>query len=299
MEKMRIPLWIALGVAALGIVLGSFLDLRLSTAIASRTNLFGITISVIGPTLGFMGLAIIGGGFLGLGLKKDCKVLPRVALIALAVLSYAASVFYAGEEYFNSHGFAGKAPEFVGFLIAAVPLGGGVFLGYKLFHATDNPNAWIILLIMVIVIFLTLVPGAAVLKSIFHRPRFRSVIEYEHIVFHPWWSPCKNYKDLMAEYSLDIEEFKSFPSGHTTEASILIVLSVFMPLVNRKLEKIQLGCFIGACCFAALIGFARILAAAHFLSDVSAGAALALLFTIIANEVVIHAKKLRPSEVEA
>lgn len=299
MKKMRIPLWIALGVAVLGIVLGSFLDLQLSTAIASRTNMLGITISVIGPTLGFMGLSIIGGGFLGLGLKKDCKVLPRVALIALAVLCYAASVYFAGEEYFNSHGFSGKAPEFVGFLIAAVPLGGGVFLGYKLFHATDNPKAWIILLIMVAVIFLALVPGATVLKSIFHRPRFRSVIEYEHIVFHPWWSPCKNYKDLMAEYSLESEEFKSFPSGHTTEASILIVVSTFMPLINRKLEKIQLGCFIGACCFAALIGFARILAAAHFLSDVSTGAFLTLLFTIIANEVVIHVKKLQPSEVEA
>ena len=69
MKKMRIPLLIAFGVAVLGIILGSFLDLNISSAIASPDNYFALTISAIGPTFGFMGVAIMGGGFIAFIVK--------------------------------------------------------------------------------------------------------------------------------------------------------------------------------------------------------------------------------------
>ena len=65
MKNMRIPLLSALGVAILGIIIGSFLDFQLSSAIASADNGFGLFFSVIGPTIGFCGLSFIGGGFFG------------------------------------------------------------------------------------------------------------------------------------------------------------------------------------------------------------------------------------------
>ena len=61
MRKMRLPLLIALGVAIIGIILGSFFDLQISTAIASPKNVFGLTVSAIGPTIGFGGVAVMGG----------------------------------------------------------------------------------------------------------------------------------------------------------------------------------------------------------------------------------------------
>ena len=69
MKKMRIPLLIALGVAILGIVFGSFFDLQISTAIASSTNYFGLAISALGPTIAFASVALMGGGFIAFAIK--------------------------------------------------------------------------------------------------------------------------------------------------------------------------------------------------------------------------------------
>ena len=296
MKKMRIPLIIALGVTILGIVLGSFLDLQISTAIASRSNGVGIFISILGPTIGWLGMAAAGGGFLALALQKRYPLWANIGFYILAAGCYIAGVYFAGKEYFSSHGFENAAPKFVGMLIAAVPLAGGVFLGYRLFKNCDHPYAWVILAVICAVVFVALVPGVTILKEIMHRPRFRTASEIEAVLYHNWWEPCKNYKELMETYHLTSEEFKSYPSGHTAEASVLLVFVTFMPMLNRKLEKIQLPCFFASLAFALLIGFARILAAAHFLSDVSTGLLLIVLFTFIANEIVLRIKKLQPVE---
>ena len=66
MKNMRIPLIIVTGVAIIGIILGSFFDLQISSAIASPTSGLGLTISAICPTLGFAGVAVMGGGFIAL-----------------------------------------------------------------------------------------------------------------------------------------------------------------------------------------------------------------------------------------
>ena len=54
--------------------------------------------------------------------------------------------------------------------------------------------------------------------------------------------------------------------------------------------------FYGACGLVLLVAFARILAAAHFLSDVSWGATIVLSLTLIANEVVMRIKALQLKE---
>ena len=50
---------------------GSFLDLQLSEAIASKDNAFGLTISAIGPTFGFCALTFVGGAFIAFAVKGD------------------------------------------------------------------------------------------------------------------------------------------------------------------------------------------------------------------------------------
>ena len=69
MKNMRLPLIIAWGVAIIGIVFGSFFDLHISSAIASADNNFALTVSAIGPTIGFGAVACMGGGFVALIVK--------------------------------------------------------------------------------------------------------------------------------------------------------------------------------------------------------------------------------------
>lgn len=297
MKQARIPLIV---VAVLGIaflIVGSFVDLNLSQSLgANPGHVLGLIISVIAPTLGFAGLCLIGGGFLALGLRKEDRTWHRVLFIIAAVAIYGVSIHYAGKEYFGVNGFYGSAHKVVGYLIAALPLAGAEALGYFLVRNTKNPKAWILLLIACGVAFIALVPGTTALKEIFHRPRYRVVMAYEDIAFHNWWEPCKNYKDLMAAHGLESEEFKSFPSGHSTEISLLFIAFTFVPMLNEKLKKYQIWLYVGAFALFIATAFGRIASAAHFLSDVSMGMLLAVLGTLIANEVVIHIQALHNEE---
>ena len=300
MKRMRIPLLIALGITLVGIILGSFLDLKLSQSIADPENFFGLLISVLTPTIGFTALAMIGGGYLALGLEKKWKVWARVGFFALCAACFGASTYFAGKEFFDVNGFYLKASIWVGFVISGPVMAFFTAIGYFLFRNNDNKYTWIVLAVMAGVIFLALVPGTTLIKIIFHRPRFRSIVAsgYE-IPFHPWWKPCGNYKALMAEFALTSEEFKSFPSGHTCESTIYIPFIAFLPMIVKKTEKIQLPLFIVSIAFTVLAGFARVLVGAHFLSDVSMGAFLTVLFTFIANEIVMRRKALQLPQEEA
>ena len=291
MKNMRIPLLIAWGVAVLGIVLGSFFDFQISSAIASPTNEFALAVSAIGPTLGFCGVAFLGGGFFAFALKGDYHIGLKVLFYILAAVCLGVSIYYAGPEYFGVNGFKEVDPDWIGYLIAAVPLVGAEVGGYFVFKNNQNKNMWIVMLIGLGVLLIALAGMVSVLKDIMHRPRFRTVSVTE-VPFHDWWKPCKDYETYMTNFDLAKEEFKSYPSGHTTEASIAFVPSVFLPLANEKFKKYQLPAFIASCALVLLVAFARILAAAHYLSDVSTGATITLTLTIIANEVVMRVKAL-------
>ncbi len=294
MKKMRLSLYLALGVAVIGIILGSFFDLQISQAIANRGNVFGLSVSIIAPTIGFTGLALIGGGFLALAIKSG-NMFQKIVFFVLAIAGYGASVYFAGVEYFGENGFYNAAPKFVGFLIAAVPLAGAEFLGYWLFKDNTNPYTWIVLLICTAAIGIVLVGGINGLKAIMHRPRYRSIVS-AGLEFRNWWEPTKNYRELMETYQLTSEEFKSYPSGHTAEIGITLITWTILPLVCPKLRELQLPMFWVSIAVCLLVMFARILAAAHFLSDVSTGLALCVLFAIIANEITIHVKAFHRDE---
>ena len=98
---MRVPLIIALGVAVVGIIFGSFFDLQISQAIANPKSILGLTISAIGPTVGFAAVALMGGGFIAFGLKKDYHIALRILFFVLAAACFAVSIFYPQGEYFG------------------------------------------------------------------------------------------------------------------------------------------------------------------------------------------------------
>ena len=291
MKNMRIPLLIAWGVAVLGLVLGSLFDLNISTAIANPNNAFGLVVSILGPTLGFATVSAMGGGFIAFALKKEYKTILRVFFCACAVACFGVSVYFSGGEFFGINGFYGSVPEWVGYLIALVPQGGALVGGYFLFRNTKNKNLWIVFLGIMALLVLVLVAGVTVFKGILHRPRYRLIMGGQ-VEFYNWWQRCSNYKDLIAQYGIDPDNFKSFPSGHTCETSALLVAVTFLPLADEKFKKWQLPLFICSFAFLLLVAFARILVGAHFLSDVSFGALLTLTVLFIANEVVMRIKPL-------
>ena len=298
MRKMRLPLLIVLGVGVLGIILGSFFDFQISTAIANPKSYLGITISAIGPTIGFGAVALMGGGFIVFGLKKEYHIVLRILFFVLAACCFGVSIFYPAGEYFGVNGFSWLGiPKSVGYAVVILPEAAAVVGGYFLFRNISNKNMWIIWCSVIALLLIALLAIIPSIKDFVRRPRYRAIIAYEGVTFHNWWEPCRNYKDLMAQYGIESSDhFKSYPSGHSAEASILIVAATFFPMADKKFHKYQLPAFYIACGITALVMFARILAAAHFLSDVSWGMSIVVALTFIANEVVIRVKPLELEE---
>ena len=297
MKKMRLPLIIALGVAIIGIIFGSFFDLQISSAIASADNKFALTVSAIGPTIGFAAVACMGGGFIALIVKGKYHIALKILFGVLAACCLGVSIFYPAGEYFGINGFYGAAPEWVGYLIVIIPEAAAMVGGYFLFKDYQNDKLWIIFCMIVVLLLIALLGVIPRLKDFIHRPRYRGLVQYADVTFHNWWEPFKEYRDYVnAHPDIPHDNFKSYPSGHTAEASIVLVAFTFLPFAHKKFEKIQLPLFIGGCALVLLVAFSRILAAAHFLSDVSWGATIVLTLIVIANEVIMRIKALQIQE---
>ena len=294
MKKMRLPLLIALGVAIIGIVFGSFFDLQISQAIANPNNNFALFISAIMPTIGFAVVAAMGGGFVALIVKGEYHVGLKVLFGILAAACFGVSIFYPGGEYFGINGFYNEKLEWLGYVIVIIPEAAAAFGGYHLFKDCKNKNIWIVLCAAIALLLLALLATIPTIKDNMHRPRYRALIALDDISFHNWWEPFKGYKDYVnIHLEVPHDNFKSFPSGHTAETSIVLVGVVFLPLVNEKYEKQQLTLFVAGCCFILLVALARIMAAAHFLSDVSWGATILIGWLLITNEIIAHTKQLQ------
>ena len=298
MKNVRIPLYIALGVAIVGIILGSFLDLQLSTAIASENNYFGLAVSAIGPTLGFATVAVMGGGFVAFAIHGKYHIVLKIGFYILAACCLGVAIKYPAGEWFGINGFHDAAPEWAGYFIAAPLEIGAMVGGYFLFKNNQNKNMWIVFCIIIALLLIALVAVIPAIKGTLHRPRYRTLSKYDIIDFHKWWEPYKEYETMIKEpYLIDKDNFKSCPSGHTAEACIAVVTITFLPLSNEKFKKYHMPLMYGAFGLVVLVAFARVLAAAHFLSDVSWGATIMLVLLIIANEVVMRVKQLQLKQV--
>ena len=293
---MRIPLIVALGVAIIGIIFGSFFDLNISTAIASPTNKFALTVSAIGPTIGFAAVAAMGGGFVAFALKGKYHIALKIIFFVLAAACYGVAVYYPAGEYFGINGFYNPDLKWLGYVIVILPEAAAMVGGYFLFKDFKNDKMWIVFLIIVGLLLIALLGIIPILKDTMHRPRYR-IVSTTPVDFHNWWEPCTDYKTYI-EGGIDKDNFKSYPSGHTAEAAIFLVPTVFLPLAHDKFKKVQLPLFLGGCGLVLIVALARILAAAHYLSDVSFGATIMLTLLFIANEVVMNIKALQLKEAE-
>lgn len=283
MKRMRIYLYAALSAFLVLFIVGTFCDYQISKNLFSDNNTFGLIVSVIGTTPGYGMFAIIGGGFLAFGLRKnDYNKWLRVLFFAFSAICLGASTYFAGREFFGPNGFYWVTQQFWGYFIALPCMVACTYLGYRLMRNCQNKNLWILLLILTAAFAIALTGGVTLLKVIFNRPRYRFCV-HNDVRFYPWYEICK--------LGLRGEEFKSFPSGHAAAVMGLPLMVLFLPLVDEKYTKLRLPIFVGGLVFALLVMFSRMLVGAHYLSDVSMGAILVIIMMIIGLEIARVFKK--------
>lgn len=315
MKKIQNHIYIVLLVFIAAFVIGSFYDYPINSALFHERDTFGLVISVIGTTPGYGVAAFIGGSAFYLGLKKEfnlgnptsnaLRILIKVGLIALGVGAFGVSIFFTGREFFGPNGFNFiGVKRFWGYFIAFPVDAAIAVLGYYLASKSKNEHLWIVIIVIGLCMTFALVGGTTLFKAIFHRPRFRTVFYYETdypgIRFHDWWQACSNYRSLLKEYPdvLD-EEFKSFPSGHACSAAVFMMGVTFLPLFDEKYKKLEFPLFYGGLAWLLLVSFARMYVGAHYLTDVSMGAILAILFFLLGRFVynqIINKIEVEPAQ---
>ena len=120
------------------------------------------------------------------------------------------------------------------------------------------------------------------LKGVFNRPRYRTaVLGYKGVGFVPWYTLFEGAESYVTLYGINADEFRSFPSGHSilsiSAMYILPSLSWLFPMLRDK----QLLLEIAGLMFGIIIMLTRTILGAHYLSDVSAGAMLGTLLSLV------------------
>lgn len=288
--KKRIHFLIVGFVFIIALILGSFYDKEINAVIFDQKNLFGLIVSSFGMMPGYGFLAFAGGITLFTGIqRKNWNIWGRIGLFVFTALGLGFSVYALGKDVFSINGFYNPKIYWLGFVIMGVlmiPVG---VLGFFFAKKAKNPYLWLIAMILCAAIFVAIIPGVSLLKSIMHRPRYRFAVHDEYINFHHWWEPCKNYEYLIGDVTgLTKEEFKSFPSGHSGAAMITVIFCTFLACNDEKLKKFDVLFFYIGFTWCLVVMFARMLVGAHYLSDTVIGASLTLVCFYIANEFIIR-----------
>ena len=290
-KKRNLVLFILIGFFLCLFIVGSFFDYQINHALFHDKDTFGLVISVLGTIPGYAMFSFIGGGALAYAKNKEYKTWIRIIFLISGIICYGSSVFFSGREFFGLNGFTNATSDLVGYAMMVPVMAGVVFLGFRLTSKSENKNLWIIYLVLLVALIIALVPGTSLLKVIFHRPRFRSVMGAE-VEYYQWYQPCSNYKEMMEIYNLPKEEFKSFPSGHASSSIAFPLFVLFLPLIDKKYDKLVLPLFIAGLTWSFLVMFCRMLVGAHYLSDVSMGALITTVCLLIASFVLKNIKKL-------
>ncbi|MCR4879566.1 MAG: phosphatase PAP2 family protein [Bacilli bacterium] len=293
MKKMRLHIYIAIGVCLVMIIIGSFLDLKINQALYTPGNQFAIAMGAISMTPGYAVIAFMGGVVLFHAHKINKVTYQRILIFIFSLLYLGAAIYFDAIEFFGENGWYNEKLMFVGYLIASPLMLGAYLGGYFAGKKANNPRLWLLMALGAAFIMLSLIVGTTIVKNIFHRPRFRIAVYNNYLEFYPWWQRCTNYKEYIALYEgiLTKEEFKSFPSGHSSVATLVVLFVVILPFIFGKDIKNQVVYFYVAFAYAVFVYFSRMLAGAHYLSDVGMGGLITLVCLYIYYEIFTHYPK--------
>ena len=236
--------WAVVVVCALGIAVGSIYDFPINETLAKKTEI-GAFFATYGSYFSYC-LYPAAGACLFVGLRKKGGRFDALAW-TLLVLGWFLAVYYSnsynGKAVRALFGYtAGKLaddsdPDKLIAVGAAILVAGIV---------ADNVNLW--------------------LKQVGSRPRYKYLITLDDPVseFRQWWQMVPNLAGSN-------DNFKSWPSGNMTIASMMFSLPMLTDCFKSRSEGKNRVAFLAACAFVLLYGYNRIHMTNHFLTDVCFG----------------------------
>ncbi len=295
---------IAASLFLVAFILGNIFDFKIGEKIYSlgTPNWFAIIMSAISEIPVIMALAL-GGCLCIAGRPTNTKKVWTVFSVIIGVLGLCAAAYFTFDTFkyiyqfdhlsnFNpkSENFNNPTILIVAGVVTILMLVGCYFF-YKKITPKFDAKTMLIIGIFFLVISISVAAFATALKYLWSRPRPRYVFSTADpaSAFHYLYqlSPFYAFK---AEVS---DNFKSFPSGHTTYATLSLFVLPMLTLLSKKSEddrKLQIILFYVGLIWVLLVALSRILANAHYLSDVSGAAFICLILVFIEKTILFKLK---------
>lgn len=286
--SLREPL-IAISVGIIMLIFGMIFDFQISSAIYDpiNTSFFGIIMSGICELPVCFALAL-GGSLLIIGRNKENKTYVVLSFI-FGIIAMVVGAYYVYDTFLDIAKFSSTQNfelliRILGIVFALLFVGVTVLLSFKFTKNYEDKKKLFICGFYLLIIVCLVAALATGFKYLWSRPRPRYIFieENPEDLFHPLWilNPFKALKDG--------DNFKSFPSGHTTYASLGMFVFPLLGFLFNKDKKINIILFYIGLLWALLAALSRIVAGAHFLSDVSFGLIIASCSTLLINKIMFR-----------
>lgn len=265
-------------ILAFCLLVGSFFDYQISSALFNSSSLFGRFIEAAGE-LPFELTASIAGVMLVRSARPDSKASKWLAALGVLI-----NVGLFGYEIVGSLRVGGKLIAAQLVLTFALVIVANLIV-YRLTRTTepDELTRWALMVLAVWVVQAIILN--VIVKPLWSRPRMRVIEVTQGLDFQPWWVIGNPDKWAFIAAGVIKDGFKSFASGHTAHAAIGLMLAGLPAAAFKEKPSRRRVVFWVAAVVAALVAFGRIVIGAHFLSDVSCGFALVLALECLAARI--------------
>lgn len=244
-------------------VLGSFFDYSFSQILYRESSTFGIFFAAFGEYPITLGFTAAGTMLLTAHNRKKKTVgILQILLGGWFILSGTVMASVMPTLYLS---LPAPIVAVIGLLCSVLV----VFFTFRLCRESDYKIVLRIALVIICVIFAEMLLVNLV-KIPWGRARMRLVANDPRAFFMPWWQPGSELKTTLTMAGVAAEEFKSFPSGHTANASTLMLLGL-LPLLRPRWESKQSLLFVIGFAWTFLVAFSRIIMGAHYLTDTIVG----------------------------
>ena len=283
--------WAVVAACILGIVIGSFKDFSINVAVANKTDL-GAFFATYGSYFSYC-LYPAAGACLFVGLKKKGDRYRPLAW-TLLLLGFFMAVYYSNSYngkavrtlFGYTAGESAAALSVLSWLFWAALYAWVPFVTVRLLDDAD-PDKLIAVGAAILAAGITADNVNLWLKQVASRPRYKYLITLENpeSEFRQWWQMVPNLAGSN-------DNFKSWPSGNMTIASMMFSLPMLTDILKNRSEKKNLIAFALACVFVLIYGYNRMHMTNHFLSDVCFGTLITyLLYAAISTAFLRAARK--------
>lgn len=246
------------------LVIASFVDMQISTALFNPSSVYGLTLEAIGELPGML-ICLFCTIALWMTRTKTTKVMNILKTCGYGVLLLSTTVMSSAmlNKYLGLSLFVGIAVE----LLLCV------LFYYVLTKVKDEDKGNLRKVAIVgVFLFIFAILVVNLIKMGWGRERYRHMATMNDFTgFTSWFIPNM--------FTLD-NEFMSFPSGHSANATVIIWITL-IPLFVPTLKKYTKALYVVAIFWILLVTTSRIIMGAHFVSDVTMGVTITLIIFVL------------------